>query len=50
MRHASFFSGVGGLDLGFERAGIKTVSVCEIDPYASSVLAERFPEAPNLGS
>jgi DNA (cytosine-5)-methyltransferase 1 len=50
VRHASFFSGVGGLDLGFERAGIKTVSVCEIDPYASSVLAERFPEAPNLGS
>jgi DNA (cytosine-5)-methyltransferase 1 len=49
VRHASFFSGVGGLDLGFERAGIKTVSVCEIDPYASSVLAERFPEAPNLG-
>lgn len=50
MKHASFFSGVGGLDLGFERAGIKTVSVCEIDPYASSVLAERFPDAPNLGS
>lgn len=50
MRHASFFSGVGGLDLGFEHAGIKTVSVCEIDPYASSVLAERFPSAPNLGS
>ena len=50
MRHASFFSGVGGLDLGFERAGIETVSVCEIDPYASSGLAERFPSAPNLGS
>ena len=50
MRHASFFSGVGGLDLGFEKAGIKTVSVCEIDPYASSVLEERFPDAPNLGS
>jgi site-specific DNA-cytosine methylase len=50
MRHASFFSGVGGLDLGFERAGIETVSVCEIDQYASAVLAERFPSAPNLGS
>ena len=50
LRHASFFSGVGGLDLGFEQAGIKTVSVCEIDPYASSVLAERFPDAVNLGS
>jgi site-specific DNA-cytosine methylase len=50
VRHASFFSGVGGLDLGFERAGIKTVSVSEIDPYASAVLAERFPDAPNLGN
>jgi len=50
MRHASFFSGVGGLDLGFERAGIRTVSVSEIDPYANAVLAERFPDAPNLGS
>ena len=49
MKHASFFSGVGGLDLGFERAGIETVSVSEIDPYACTVLAERFPDAPNLG-
>jgi len=49
VRHASFFSGVGGLDLGFERAGIQTVSVSEIDPYACAVLAERFPDAPNLG-
>jgi DNA (cytosine-5)-methyltransferase 1 len=50
MKHASFFSGVGGLDLGFHRAGITTVSVSEIDPYASSVLAERFPDALNLGN
>jgi len=50
VKHASFFSGVGGLDLGFERAGIETVSVSEIDPYANAVLAERFPGAPNLGS
>jgi len=50
VRHASFFSGVGGLDLGFERAGIHTVSVSEIDRYASAVLAERFPDAQNLGN
>ena len=49
LRHASFFSGVGGLDLGFHRAGIRTVSLSEIDPYASAVLGERFPEVPNLG-
>ncbi len=47
--HASFFSGVGGLDLGLERAGWHTVSFSEIDPYASAVLAERWPEVVNLG-
>lgn len=49
LTHASFFSGVGGLDLGFERSGIRTVSVSEIDPYARSVLASRFPGVPQLG-
>jgi DNA-cytosine methyltransferase len=47
--HASFFSGVGGLDLGLERAGWRTVSHSEIDPYASAVLEERWPGVPNLG-
>jgi DNA-cytosine methyltransferase len=47
--HASFFSGVGGLDLGLERAGWRTVSFSEIEPYASAVLAERWPGIPNLG-
>ena len=49
LTHASFFSGVGGLDLGLERAGWRTVSVSEIDPYACAVLAERWPGVPNLG-
>ena len=47
--HASFFSGVGGLDLGLERAGWRTVSFSEIDPYANAVLAERWLGVPNLG-
>jgi DNA (cytosine-5)-methyltransferase 1 len=50
LTHASFFSGVGGLDLGLERAGWRTVSFSEIDPYASAVLAQRWPGVPNLGS
>jgi DNA-cytosine methyltransferase len=50
LSHASFFSGVGGLDLGLERAGWRTVSFSEIDPYACAVLAERWPGVPNLGS
>ncbi len=49
LTHASFFSGVGGMDLGLERAGWRTVSHSEIDPYASAVLAERWPGVPNLG-
>ena len=50
LTHASFFSGVGGLDLGLERAGWRTVSFSEIDPYASAVLAQQWPGVPNLGS
>lgn len=49
LTHASFFSGVGGLDLGLERAGWRTVCFSEIEPYACAVLAERWPGVPNLG-
>jgi DNA (cytosine-5)-methyltransferase 1 len=49
LTNASFFSGVGGMDLGFERAGIKTVSFSEIEPYQSEVLARNWPGVPNLG-
>lgn len=50
LTHASFFSGVGGLDLGLERAGWRTVSFSEIEPYACAVLTQRWPGVPNLGS
>lgn len=46
---ASFFSGVGLLDLGLEWAGWRTVSVSEVNPYANRILALRYPDAPNLG-
>lgn len=46
MNVASFFSGVGGLDLGLERAGMRVVSQCEADPWRRRVLAERFPGVP----
>ena len=49
LTHASFFSGAGGLDMGLERAGWRTVSFSEIDPYASAVLAQHWPDVPNLG-
>jgi DNA (cytosine-5)-methyltransferase 1 len=41
----SLFAGIGGFDLGFERAGFATKWTCEIDPKAQAVLRLRFPHA-----
>lgn len=43
MRFLSLFSGIGGFDLGFERAGMVSDSVCEIDLPAQSILSRHFP-------
>jgi DNA (cytosine-5)-methyltransferase 1 len=45
----SLFSGIGGLDLGLERAGMRVIWQSEIDPYASRVLNKHWPEVPNYG-
>lgn len=49
MNVVSLFSGIGGFDLALERLGHTTVAYSEIDPYASSVMAVRFPNATPLG-
>jgi DNA (cytosine-5)-methyltransferase 1 len=46
LKLASFFAGIGGFDLGFHRAGIKTVYQCEIDSFCSEVLAHHWPKVP----
>src|SRR5688572_14970514 len=45
FRHASFFSGIGGFDLGFERNGISSVFFCEKKPFCRQVLRARWPAA-----
>ncbi len=40
---ASFFAGIGGFDIGFEKVGIKSVFQCEIDVFCNSVLARHWP-------
>jgi DNA (cytosine-5)-methyltransferase 1 len=41
----SLFSGIGGFDLGFQRAGMRVSWQVELDPYCRAVLARHFPEA-----
>ena len=45
----SLFSGIGGIDLGLERAGHRVLWQSEIDNYACRVLKKHWPEIPNLG-
>jgi len=46
----SLFSGIGGLDLGLERAGMNVIWQSEIDPYGCRVLKKHWPEVPNHGN
>jgi site-specific DNA-cytosine methylase len=44
MTFGSLFAGAGGIDLGFEAAGMRCAFQVEIDKTASSVLAHHWPD------
>ena len=44
MTHGSLFAGIGGFDLGFDRAGIETVWTVENDKNCNQVLATHWPD------
>ena len=46
MTVGSLFTGIGGLDLGLERAGMRVIWQCECDHYARRVLAKHWPGVP----
>ena len=49
MKFGSLFSGIGGMDLGLERAGMQCAWQVEIDDYCQRVLNKHWPEVSKYG-
>ena len=46
MLMLSLFSGIGGIDLAAEQAGVRTVGFCEINTFCKKVLKQHWPDVP----
>ena len=49
MRYVSTFSGIEAASVAWDCLGWEPMAFCEIDQFPSAVLAERYPDVPNLG-
>lgn len=48
LRVASLFTGIGGFDIAFERAGARVVLQAEIDEHCNRVLERRWPDVKRM--
>jgi site-specific DNA-cytosine methylase len=49
MTYGSFFTGIGGLDRGLDRAGLQCRFQVEIDPFCRKILAKHWPHVKRYG-
>ena len=49
MKFGSLFAGIGGFDLGLERAGMECAWQVEIDEFCTKVLTKHWPDVPKYG-
>lgn len=49
MRYVSLFSGIEAASVAWGPLGWEPVAFAEIEPFPCAVLAQRFPDVPNLG-
>ena len=45
----SFFAGIGGFDVAFEKQGFSTALLCEINPFCNQILSRHWPDVEKAG-